>query len=209
MSTQSPYGYSPVRKGADGRWHGWLDVGTDSLTGRRQRKHVAHESPQVAQKRLDVLRRQLLLRGPEFFGISKPKTVAGWLTRWLAEEVRWMRSPFVRAQHRQYVDDWVMPFLGSSRLSRLSSEEVAAFLERLPALREKRDCLATLRLALGHAEERGYVDVNVADELVVEPGLPPWQREPDDPEDDRPFDSGRVSRVSELAPEHWDCRART
>lgn len=192
MTSRAPNGHSKVTKGKDGKWHGWLDFGTDPQTGRRRRKHVAHQSRVVAEQRLQDSRQQLDRRGATFLATPKPKTVAQWLKRWLAEEVRQIRTPFVRAEHREYVKDWLMPHLGEMRLSRLSRDDIVELVEQLPTLAMKAGCLDTVFLALRHAEDRGYVDGNVAQELRVEPILPSWLAEPDDPDDETPFDPGQV-----------------
>ncbi len=167
MNQRARRGGLEVTQAADGKWHGWLDLGQDSNTGSRRRKHVAHPNRRIAQARLELMQRQLVRRGADFVAAPKPKSVAEWFERWLDEDVRWRGPSRIKAARERAVRESIGPVLGATRLSRLMQADVVALLEGLPSYEAKRNCLETVFTALEAARDCGFVDLNVAIDISV------------------------------------------
>jgi hypothetical protein len=144
---------------------------------------------------MDELYLKLITRGPDFILTPKPRTLADWLDRWLANDVRDIRLPWVRAEHTRQVEELIKPRLGKLRLSQLSEERIVTLLESLSDYDEKTSCLDTLIDALNAAWRRGYTDANGALGIQVDRTRSIYVDEGDIDEDEyEQPDPGVVSR---------------
>jgi integrase len=155
-------GESSITKGADGRWHGYVSLGSKA-GGRRDRRHVAGRTRTEAVAQIKELERK---RDAGITASSGTLTVADWLTTWLDGAAARRVRPRTLESYRQTVAGHIVPAIGHVRLARLQPEHVehlhAAMLDKglspATALRAHRVLARALRVA----EQRGRVARNVA-----------------------------------------------
>jgi Phage integrase, N-terminal SAM-like domain len=160
--TRRADGESSVHKGADGRWHGFISMGTKA-GGKRDRRHVAGRTRAavVAQIRELERRRDAGVTAAS----SGTLTVAAWLDLWLDGAAAARVRPRTLESYRQTVVAHIVPTIGHVRLARLQPEHVEqlhrAMLDKglspATALRAHRVLARALRVA----EQRGRVGRNV------------------------------------------------
>ncbi|HSV67564.1 MAG TPA: tyrosine-type recombinase/integrase [Mycobacteriales bacterium] len=156
------WGESSIGKEKDGRWHGYVSMGTKS-GGRRDRRHVAGRTRADVAAKVRELEKQ---RDAGITATSGTLTVAAWLDHWLDNIAARRVRPRVLEGYRATVRLHITPTIGHHRLARLQPEHVeelhaAMFAKGLsPAtvLRAHRVLARALRVA----EQRGRVARNVA-----------------------------------------------
>jgi integrase len=166
-------GESSIYEGADGRWHGWVTMGSLG-NGRLDRRHVTGKKRAVVVSKVrDLERKRDAGLTPK---VGERDTVAVWLRHWLYNVAAPADGRGVRPKtylaYRGDVERHLIPKIGHYRLTKLDAEHV----ERLHA-----DLLAsglapktvlnvhrTLSRALRVAVARGKLQRNVAT-LVTPP----------------------------------------
>jgi len=83
MVTKGPDGRSSVYRSDDGRWHGWVTLGTDPATGRRRRRHVQAATKAAVTAKVADLERQREAGGA--MSSSRRLTVSEWVGMWLGD----------------------------------------------------------------------------------------------------------------------------
>jgi integrase len=165
MTTSNPRrgsGESTIFKGEDGRWHGYVSMGTKA-GGARDRRHVRGATRGVVAEKVRELEKR---RDAGVTATSGTMTVAAWLDYWLDNIAARRVRPRVMEGYRATVRLHITPAIGHRRLARLRPEHVeelhaAMFAKELsPAtvLRAHRILARALRVA----EQRGRVARNVA-----------------------------------------------
>lgn len=108
---------------ADGRWHGWVDMGI-GVGGKRDRRHVA------APNQADVVKKMRALATKRDAGVvpsaDRSPTLAEWLAYYLNNIAARRVRPSTLASYRWIVDKRVVPLLGHHRLDRLQPEHIEA-----------------------------------------------------------------------------------
>src|SRR5215218_7706792 len=124
MTTRRGNGEGAIRQRADGRWEAQL-----SLPGGKRKsvygktKKEAREALKVALKKLD-----------DGIDLGAPaQTLGVFLEHWLADSVRPRLAPKTHKTYRDLMRVHVIPALGTTRLDRLTAQQVATL------LREKTD----------------------------------------------------------------------
>jgi integrase len=155
-------GESTMYKDKDGRWHGYVSMGTKA-GGKRDRRHVQGATrAEVAGKVRELEKR----RDAGTTAMSGTMTVAAWLDHWLDNVAGRRVRPRTLEGYRATIRLHIAPAIGHRRLAQLQPEHVeelhSAMLtkELSPAtvLRAHR----VLARALHVAEQRGRVARNVA-----------------------------------------------
>jgi integrase len=188
-------GEGSIFKRRDGRWCAGLNLGWKN--GKRHRKWFYGPTRDAVQRQLTAALRaqqQGLPVAPE------RQTVQHFLTRWLTDCAKPSVRPSTFVRYRELVSLHIVPELGHIVLSKLSPQQVQAFLNAkvgAPAAskpgcgrpapnglsaRTVQHCHAVLRCALGQALKWGLVPRNVAT-LVNPPRAPHHEIRPLSPED--------------------------
>lgn len=162
MTSRRGMGESTIFKGEDGRWHGYVSMGTKD-GGKRDRRHVSGKT------RAEVVAKVRELEKRRDAGVtvtSGTLTVAAWLEHWLETIASRRVRPRVLEGYRATIRLHINPAIGHRRLARLQPEHV----ERLHAtMFDKGLSPATvlrahrvLARALRVAEQRGRIARNIA-----------------------------------------------
>lgn len=171
-------GEGSIYQDDQGRWHGWVSMGSTDH-GRRDRRH------RTAKTRRDLVVKMRQLEAQRDAGTAaaagQAPTLGVWLEHWLETiAVRCVRASTL-TRYRMIVTHQLTPKLGHYRLDRLRPEHIdrawaelaAAGLAPATVLQAHR----VLSRALNVAEQRGKVGRNVA-RLVDAPTVPRAEVEP-------------------------------
>lgn len=186
-SSRAPNGTSTIYFGKDGFWHGRVTMGVQD-DGTPDRRHVKRRREKDAILRVRELEKQQesgAIRKP-----GRPWTLAQWLYYWLDDIITPSVRPKTAARYRTDVVEYLIPGLGSHRLSGSRKLE-AEHIEKLYAkLRQRKPPLspssiyhvhATLGTSLNEALKRRYVVENPAliarAPQLVEPEIVPLRVE--------------------------------
>jgi integrase len=166
-------GESSIYEGADGRWHGWVWMGTRE-NGQADRRHVTGKKRSVVVAKVrDLERKRDAGITPK---IGERDTVAVWLRHWLYNiaapaDGRGVR-PKTYLAYRGDVERHLIPRIGHHRLTKLDAEHVehlhADLLASGLSAKSVLNAHRTLSRALRVAMARGKVQRNVAT-LVTPP----------------------------------------
>ena len=171
--TRAANGESSIYEGGDGRWHGWVWMGTRD-DGTPDRRHVTGKKRSVVVAKVrDLERKRDAGITPK---VGERDTVAVWLRHWLYNiaapaDGRGVR-PKTYAAYRGDVERHLVPRIGHLRLTKLDAEHIerlhadllAAGLSAKSVLNAHRTLSRALRVALA----RGKLQRNVAT-LVTPP----------------------------------------
>ncbi|CCI54095.1 putative integrase [Nostocoides jenkinsii Ben 74] len=115
-------------RGADGRWHARVTMGT-RLDGRPERKHISRSSKSELDRAVRALERSR--DTGQYSWTESDPTLGQWLEHWLENvlpsTVRWKTLSTYRSQMRVHV----VPALGPVRLSQLRPETLEQHYRRL------------------------------------------------------------------------------
>jgi integrase len=161
MAKRRAAGEGSVFRRQDGVWVGKISAGIEEKSGKRIRTTVYGRTQSEVVKKLHDLndRRK---RG------AKPainrETLAAYLSRWLEHEIKLNRSGKTYQEYELTVRLHITPFIGTTKLSRLTGEQLARWQATLS--REKRSAHArkrsvkVLRSALNRAMKLQLITVN-------------------------------------------------
>ena len=176
---------SSIHQAPDGRWHGYVTVGTRT-DGTRDRRHVS------GAKRADVVRKVRELERQRNDGTVGPAgraiTLGDWMRTWLESVAVRRVRPKTWEGYESYIRCHIEPGLGHHRLDKLQPEHLEAYYSRKLAeglspstvLHHHR----VISRALKVAQQRGRVQRNVAT-LVDAPSAPRSEVQPFDREEAR------------------------
>lgn len=121
--TQRVNGESSISKGKDGRWHGYVSMGTKE-GGKRDRRHVADP------KKANVLEAVKQLEKQRDDGVAlasgKALTVEQWLNLWLTTICARRVRPKTYERYESVIRLHLIPHLGHHRVDRLQPEHLEA-----------------------------------------------------------------------------------
>jgi len=153
-------GEGTVFQRSDGRWVGRLSLGFDQ-NGRRVQKTVYGLTQAEVNEKIDDLKQQ---RKQNARGIVGKDTVAGYLQRWLSNDVAVNRAAKTLSTYEQTVRLYITPHIGSVKLSKLDGERLIAWqgtLARKKTTNHKRlFSIAVLRAALTKAIKLRLIPFN-------------------------------------------------
>jgi len=177
---------------ADGRYHAYVSLGTDPVTGRPSRRHIADKDKKALVERVGELERAR----DQGEAISSPKspTVEQWLYHFLSVKANNSNiSPSRFTKLEWAVRRWLIPNFGDQRLNKLTAEIIERGLRNLTAKDGTRATgntvgavFTVLRSALKMATERELLLRNPAD--LVE------HRSPRAPEVD-PLTADQIAKI--------------
>ena len=161
MTTRREKGTGSVFQRADGMWIARIDLPAEGT--RRRRKQVARKRKDDAVRALREMRKELDRTGD--LPTASP-TVASWMDQWFARVAAPTLKPRTAATYRSYIDRYIAPSIGRTRLDKLTVAHVyrmheamdAQGLSSTTALQAHR----ILAKSLGDAEREGRVGRNVA-----------------------------------------------
>jgi integrase len=177
MAGRAANGRSTIIKRDDGRWHGYVSMGTGG-DGRRERRHVSAKTrPEVVAK-VKALEAQ---HDAAVVSAGKPMTVEEWLDYWIENIAPSRVRARTLASYKSMIRMHVVPYIGKRRLDQLLPEHLEkAYAKILEGGLSPATVLRVHRLvhrALKVAVQRDRVGRNVAS--LVEP---PRQVRPKTPE---------------------------
>ena len=182
---KSPNGSGSIFQRKDGRWCGALYV--TEADGRRVRRRVYGKTRKEAETKLVELRAKSESGTPITPGHL---TLEAFLNEWLSQIVAQRVRPNTLAAYTFYVDRYLTPDLGRTRLAKLTAREVRLYLDSLrkrgAGVRTIRYVHGTLRAALEDAMREELLEKNVA-KLVRPPSAPKAERQPLTPDEIRTF----------------------
>lgn len=185
MRSRVANGRSSIFRGADGRWHGYVSMGSRN-DGRADRRHVSAATERGVTGKVRALERQREAGAVATPG--RPPTVQDWLQHWLDTIAARRVRPSTLATYRTLLRARIIPALGQHRLDRLQPEHVETFytsaLADGLAPASVLQCHRILSRALKVAVQRGRIARNVCT-LVDAPSLDRREVEPLTAEDAR------------------------
>lgn len=188
MAGRGANGRSTIIKRDDGRWHGYVSMGTKG-DGRRDRRHVS------AVTRREVVEKVKALEAKRDAGMvsaaGRPMTVEEWLSYWIDNIAPSRVRPRTLDSYRSLIRMHLLPYIGKRRLDQLMPEHLEQTYRELltkglsptSVLRVHRVMHRALKIAM----QRDRIARNVA--TLVEP---PRQERPQTPE---PLDVEECKRV--------------
>lgn len=191
-------GEGSVYKRADGRWGGAIYV--YNRTGGRQRRQVYGRTKSEVIAKLSALRSRNDRRLP---GDPVKTTVEQYATTWLSSiEAGSQVKQSTASNYCWILNRYVLPEIGSVRLTQLAPDHVSAMLENIAArevsARTVQLCRAVLRIMLAQAEREEIVQRNVA-ALVKGPRIERQEVQPWTPTEAETFlKTAREHRLSAL-----------
>jgi integrase len=176
--SREPNGAASIYKGADGRWHGRVTVGTGP-DGKPDRRHVGRKTKAEVLKAVREIERKR-----DSGSLSKPGekwTLGSWLEHWVHEIAEKYAAENTYAGYEVDVRVHLVPGLGAHRLDRLEPEHLEAFYAKMQREGSKAGTAhhvhRTVRVALAEARRRGHVSRNVA-EIARAPRIEEEEVEP-------------------------------
>lgn len=127
MAKKRGTGEGSVFQRGDGLWVGTLSLGFDQ-TGKRIRKIVYGKTQKEVNDKLDDLKQQ---RKHGAKAIVGKDTVAGYLDRWLADDVAMNKAGKTHQEYEAAVRRYIVPFIGNVKLTRLNGEQLVAWQGKL------------------------------------------------------------------------------
>lgn len=163
MTGRAAWGESSIHQDTDGRWHGYVSMGTGA-GGLRDRRHVS------GLRRADVVRKVRRLEEARDAGVApaagRAPTVAEWLDHWLTTIAVRRLKPRTMDSYQSQITNHLVPHLGHHRLDRLQPEHLES---AYAALADEGLSAASILLnhrilsrALKVAMQRGRIARNVA-----------------------------------------------
>jgi len=118
-------------RGTDKHGHDiWL-VQVDA--GRRPdgKRHRLHATVHGTRRQAEQMERKLQAEADQLVCAAQPITLAAWAEDYLASAHKRGRAPRTLAEYRRMLDTRILPALGSLRLDRLQSADIARFMRHL------------------------------------------------------------------------------
>ncbi|MBW5481145.1 tyrosine-type recombinase/integrase [Streptomyces bambusae] len=161
--TRQPNGASSIFQGKDGRWHGYVTVGTKD-NGSPDRRHVSRKTRPEVTKLVRELERQRDKGAVRQVG--KSWTLETWLTHWVENIAAAHVSENTIDGYRVAVNHHLIPGLGAHRLEKLEPEHLERFYKKMQdsgsAAGTAHQVHRTVRTALNEAVRRAHLTVNPA-----------------------------------------------
>lgn len=160
MTARRGHGEGSIHQRADGRWAAAIDLGW--VGGRRRRKYLYGKTRREVADKLKAGLASTQHEVPT----DERRTTAQYLDWWTREVLPGTVKRSTELSYARIVRDYVSPYVGRVRLTRLGPEHVQSMLRQLEAQglsrRTQQYARAVLRRALRHAEKWGMVTRNAA-----------------------------------------------
>ncbi|MBP2345064.1 tyrosine-type recombinase/integrase [Streptomyces virginiae] len=160
---RQPNGASSIFQGKDGRWHGYVTVGTKD-NGKLDRRHVSRKTRPEVTKLVRELERQRDKGTVRKVGQSW--TLETWLTHWVENIAAAHVSENTIDGYRVAVNHHLIPGLGAHRLEKLEPEHLERFYKKMQdsgsSAGTAHQVHRTVRTALNEAVRRAHLAVNPA-----------------------------------------------
>lgn len=162
MSKRASAGEATIYRDSDGRWHGWITVGTRA-DGKLDRRHRTGKTRAEVAAKIRHLEHH---RANDTVSAVRSETVAAWLDHWLTTIAPNRVRPRTLESYETIIRLHIAPYIGGQRLDRLQPEH----LELLYKLLLERGLSSTTVLrvhrvisrALKVATQRGRTHRNIA-----------------------------------------------
>lgn len=138
-------GEGTISERADGRWMARLSV-SRSVDGKSHRISVYGATQAEVVDKLKVLRQQ---RDTNAKSVVAKDTVAGYLNRWLENDVDVNREPKTHQEYESAVRLYIVPFIGHLKLTKLDGEQLVDWQSKLKKAKigkKKKSVSANMRL---------------------------------------------------------------
>ncbi|AOR33417.1 MULTISPECIES: site-specific integrase [Streptomyces] len=163
QKSRQPNGASSIFLGKDGRWHGYVTVGTKD-NGKPDRRHVSRRTRPEVTKLVRELEKQR-----DSTGVAKAGqtwTVETWLIHWVENIAAPSVSENTIDGYRVAVYHHLIPGLGAHRLEKLEPEHLERFYRKMQANGSSagtaHQAHRTVRTALNEAVRRRHLATNPA-----------------------------------------------
>jgi integrase len=160
MARKRADGEGTVSQRADGRWMGRLSVSRD-VDGKAHRLVVYGATQAEAVAKLQVLRQQRDINARAIVGKD---TVAGYLQRWLDNDIAVNRADTTFAKYEQTVRLHIVPYVGHLKLAKMDGEALIAWQGTLArkqtSIAKRRFSISVLRSALTKAIKLRLIPYN-------------------------------------------------
>ncbi|RPK38634.1 tyrosine-type recombinase/integrase [Streptomyces sp. ADI93-02] len=160
---RQPNGASSIFHGKDGRWHGYVTVGTKD-DGSPDRRHISRKTRPDVTKAVRELERQRDKGAVRKAGQNW--TLETWLVHWVENIAAPNVSENTIDGYRVAVNHHLIPGLGAHRLEKLEPEHLERFYKKMQdngsAAGTAHQTHRTVRTALNEAVRRGHLTVNPA-----------------------------------------------
>ncbi|MET8327501.1 tyrosine-type recombinase/integrase [Streptomyces sp. NPDC005181] len=160
---RQPNGASSIFRGKDGRWHGYVTVGTKD-DGTSDRRHISRKTRPDVTKAVRELERQRDKGAVRKAGQNW--TVETWLVHWVENIAAPNVSENTIDGYRVAVYHHLIPGLGAHRLEKLEPEHLERFYKKMQdngsAAGTAHQSHRTVRTALNEAVRRVHLTVNPA-----------------------------------------------
>ncbi|WP_327368833.1 tyrosine-type recombinase/integrase [Streptomyces sp. NBC_01217] len=160
---RQPNGASSIFHGKDGRWHGYVTVGTKD-DGAPDRRHISRKTRPDVTKAVRELERQRDKGAVRKAGQSW--TLETWVVHWVENIAAPNVSENTIDGYRVAVYHHLIPGLGAHRLEKLEPEHLERFYKKMQetgsAAGTAHQTHRTVRTALNEAVRRGHLTVNPA-----------------------------------------------
>lgn len=161
--SRQPNGASSIFHGKDGRWHGYVTVGTKD-DGGPDRRHISRKTRPDVTKAVRELERQRDNGAVRKAGQNW--TLATWLVHWVENIAAPNVSENTIDGYRVAVYHHLIPGLGAHRLEKLEPEHLERFYKKMQdngsAAGTAHQSHRTVRTALNEAVRRAHLTVNPA-----------------------------------------------
>ncbi|WP_326688934.1 site-specific integrase [Streptomyces sp. NBC_01795] len=161
--SRQPNGASSIFQSKDGRWHGWVTVGTKD-DGRPDRRHLSRKTRPEVTKAVRALERQRDSGNVRKAG--QTWTIKLWLTHWVENIAAPSVSENTIDGYRVAVYHHLIPGLGAHRLEKLEPEHLERFYKKMreggSSAGTAHQAHRTIRTALNEASRRRHITVNPA-----------------------------------------------
>ena len=153
---------SVYQRESDGRWVGVVDLGR--VGGKRVRKTVTAPTLKELRPKFNRLKARV-----ETGVLPDDMTVEQWMGHWMSAVAGEKNRPSTLRTYQTYIDNWIVPHLGATRLDRLRPDHVrtlyATMKQRGRSDATRRQVHAILRRALAVAENDGRIASNPASKV--------------------------------------------
>lgn len=153
-------GEGTVFQRSDGRWVGRISLGFDQ-EGKRVQKTVYGLTQKEVNEKLDDLKQQRKHGAKAIVGRD---TVAGYLQRWLNDDIAINRTAKTLSTYEQTVRLHISPYIGPGKLTQLGGEKLIAWQGKLArkgvSTAKRRFAIAVLRSALTKAVKLRLIPFN-------------------------------------------------
>ena len=128
MAKRRSNGEGNIRKRKDGRWEGRYTAGRDSVTGKQIFKNVLGKTQAEVKEKLQ---KALAQAGKIDFTKTGKYTVGVWMEVWFENVAKIKVRASSHQSYRGYIDNHIMPNIGSIPLEKLTTIDLQKFYRKL------------------------------------------------------------------------------